>query len=100
MGKDYFKYLSQELDSELLGLVKQKGFYPYEYPSGFEKYKEELSSNEKFYRLLRGKKISDKQYEHVLKVWGRFEMIAIKFYHDLHLNEIWRFNVNWCVSKF
>ena len=72
MGKDYFKYLSQELDSELLGLVKQKGFYPYEYPSGFEKYKEELSSNEKFYRSLRGKKISDKQYEHVLNVWGRF----------------------------
>ena len=26
-----FKYLSQEFDNNLLDLVKQKGFYPYEY---------------------------------------------------------------------
>ena len=29
--KDYFKYLSQEFDNNVLDLVKQKGFYPYEY---------------------------------------------------------------------
>ena len=36
--------------------------------SGFEKFKEELPSKEKFYSLLMGKKISNKEYEHVLKV--------------------------------
>ena len=68
MGEHGFKYLSQECDSKVLCLVKQKGFYPYECMSGFEKFKEELSSKEKFYSLLMGKKISNKEYEHVLKV--------------------------------
>ena len=31
------------------------------------------------------KKISDKCYEHVLKVWDRFEMKAMNDYHDLYL---------------
>ena len=39
-GKDDFKYLSQEFDNNVLDLVKQKGFYPYEYISDFEKFKE------------------------------------------------------------
>ena len=30
-GKDEFMYLSQEFPSEVLDLVKQKGFYPGEY---------------------------------------------------------------------
>ena len=30
LGKDDFKYLSQEFDNSVLDLVKQKGFYPYE----------------------------------------------------------------------
>ena len=38
--KDDFKYLSQEFDNNVLDLVKQKGFYPYEYISDFEKFKE------------------------------------------------------------
>ena len=40
LGKDDFKYLSQEFDNNVLDLVKQKGFYPYEYMSNFEKFKE------------------------------------------------------------
>ena len=34
---------------------------------------------------LIGKKISDKEYEHVLNVWNKFEMKTMKDYHDLHL---------------
>ena len=60
--------MSQECDSKVLCLVKQKGFYPYECMSGFEKFKEELPSKEKFYSLLMGKKISNKEHGHVLKV--------------------------------
>ena len=40
LGKDDFKYLSQEFDNNLLVLVKQQSFYPYEYMSNFEKFKE------------------------------------------------------------
>ena len=66
LNKDDFKYLRQEFDNNVLDLVK--GFYPYEYMSDFEKFKEELPSKEKFHSLLTGKKISDKEYKHVLNV--------------------------------
>ena len=44
LNKDDFKYLSQEFDNNVLDSVKQKGFYPYEYMSNFEKFKEQLQS--------------------------------------------------------
>ena len=44
LDKDIFKYFSQELDNNVLDLVKQKRFYPYEYMSDFEKFKEKLPS--------------------------------------------------------
>ena len=77
--------MSQELHNNVLDLVKQKGFYPNEYMSNFEKFKEELPSKEKFYSSLTGKKISGKEYKHVHNVWKKFEMKTMKDYHDLHL---------------
>ena len=53
-----FNYLSQEYDSEVLGLGKQKEFYSCEYKSSFEMFKEMLQS--KFYSSLNSKNISDK----------------------------------------
>ena len=41
LNKKGFKYLSQEFDNNVLDLVKQKGFYSYEYMRGSEKFKEE-----------------------------------------------------------
>ena len=35
LNKDYFNYFSQEFENNVLDLVKQKGFYPYEYMSNF-----------------------------------------------------------------
>ena len=65
------KYLSQELNDNILYLVIQKFFYPYEYMSEFEKFKEKLSSKEKFFNSLKSKKkISDKEYQHVLLKFG------------------------------
>ena len=52
LNEDYFKCLSHEFDNNVLDLVKRKGFYPYEYMSDFEKFKEELSSKEKLYSSL------------------------------------------------
>ena len=40
LGKDEFQYLSQEFDNNVLDLVKQKGFYLYEYNSDFENFTE------------------------------------------------------------
>ena len=68
LNKDGFKYLSQEFDDNILDLVQQKGFYPYDYMSDFEKFKEEFPSKEKFYSSLTDKKISYKEYDHDLKV--------------------------------
>ena len=42
LGADDFKYLCQEFDNDVLDLVKQNGFYLYEYMSDFEKLKEEF----------------------------------------------------------
>ena len=44
LNKHDFKYLSQEFGNNILDLLKQKGFYPYEYVRDFEKFKEELPS--------------------------------------------------------
>ena len=46
-------YLSEKIDNNVLDLVKQKEFCPFEYMI---------------------KKISVKEYEHVLNVWEKFEM--------------------------
>ena len=85
MSKDYFKYLSQEFDKNTLHLVKQKGFYLYEYMSDFENFKEELPSKERFYSSLTNTKINENEYEHVVNVCKRLEMKIMKYDHDLYL---------------
>ena len=69
--------MSQEFDSKVLDLVKEKGFHLYECMSDFEKFKERLSSKDKFYSSLTDKKISDKDYEHFFKVWDKFRMKTV-----------------------
>ena len=78
LNKDDFKYLSQEFDNNLLDLVKLKEFYHYVYMSDFEKFKKELTSKENFYSSLTGKRNSDKEYDHALKVWNKFEIKTMK----------------------
>ena len=51
----------------------------------FEKFKDQLTSKEKVYSSLTVKKISDKEYDQVLKVWNKVEMKTMKYYHDLYL---------------
>ena len=52
--------------------------------SDFEKFKEELLSKEKFISSLTDRKITDKEYEHVLSVWNKFEIKTMKDDHDLY----------------
>ena len=51
----------------------------------FERFREELPIKEKFYSSLSGKKMSDEEYEHILKVCDKLEMKTMKDYHDLYL---------------
>ena len=53
--------------------------------SNFEKFKEEFPSKEKFYSSLTDRKITEKEYKHVLNVCNKFEMKSMKDYHDLYL---------------
>ena len=39
LSDDDFKYLTEEFGSKNLGLLKQKGAYPYEYMNSFERFK-------------------------------------------------------------
>ena len=75
MAKADFKYLSQEFDSNVLDLVKRKGFYAYEHMSGYKKFEEKLPSKEKFYSSLTD----------ILKIWNTFEMKTMKDYDDFYL---------------
>ena len=99
LGKDDFKYLSQELDNNILDLVKQKGFYPYEYMSDFEKFKEELPGKEKFCCSLTGQKINDKEYEYVLNVWNKIEMKTLKDYYNLYFKVVSATSLLVCFSS-
>ena len=85
LNKIDFKYLSQEFDNNVLDWIKQKWFYTYEYMTYFETFKEKWSSKEKYYSSLTDRQNTDKEYEHVINVWEKFEMKTVKNYHDLHL---------------
>ena len=47
LSKDDFKYLSKGFYNNVLNLVKQKGFYHYEYVKDFGKFTEELPGKKK-----------------------------------------------------
>ena len=57
LGENCFSHWSQEFDKEVLDLVKQKGFYRYEYMWDFEKLKEKWPDKNKFYSSSSGKVI-------------------------------------------
>ena len=48
LSDDDFKYLTEEFGSKNLGLLKQKGAYPYEYINIFERFNE----NKLLYKLF------------------------------------------------
>ena len=68
-SKNGFKHLSQKFDRKVLDLVKQKRFYSYEYMCNFEKFNETPSSSNDFYSSLSGEEISNKEFQHFLRVW-------------------------------
>ena len=86
LSDEDFKYLVEEFGSENLGLLKQKGAYPYEYMNSFKRFNEEKLPDKKcFYSFVEdgttddnGKKldghINKKDYLTFKKVWNEFNI--------------------------
>ena len=71
-----------EFSANVLDLLKERGFFPYDYWDSFEKFKEALPRKDKFDNTLNNCAISYKNYKRVFNV---FKMNNIKDYHDLYL---------------
>ena len=73
-----FKNLLNYFTPKQTELLKQKGFYPYEYMDSEEKFNDtKLPPREAFYSKLSGKGITEKD-------WNSFKMKTFKEYHELY----------------
>ena len=85
LPKDAFKNLLKYFTPEQAELLKQKGFYPYEYMDTEEKFNDtKLPPREAFYSKLSGRGIKEKDYKHAWNVWNTFKMKTFKEYHELY----------------
>ena len=85
LPKDAFKNLLKYFTPKQAEILKQKGFYPYEYMDSEEKFNDtKFPPREAFYSKLSGKGITEKDYKHVGNVWNTFNMKIFLEYHDLY----------------
>ena len=94
-----FKYLVDEFGSENLGILKEKGAYPYEYMNSLKRFNEQkLPARKHFFsstkkgKIDNDRKISDgyvsiKDYLVCEKIWDKFEMKNMGDYHDHYLKK-------------
>ena len=79
-----YKFCNGDLNKFFLLLAK--GIYPYEYIDSWERFDENtIPPKEAFYSELNLENITDKDYEHVKKVWKTFEIKNPGKYHDLYV---------------
>ena len=77
--------LNKYFTPEQVKLLKQKGFFPYDYMDNIEKLKDKKSPPQKaFYSKLTGKGINNYNYNHVLNVWKTWKMKTFKEYLELY----------------
>ena len=85
LPKDAFKNLLKYFTPKQAEILKQKGFYPYEYMNSEEKFNDtKLPPREVFYSKLSGRGIKEKDYKHAWNVWNSFKMKTFKEYHELY----------------
>ena len=76
-------YVSNDND---LDLLTDKGVYPYDYFTSFDKFREkQLPPKKAFYSNLTESHIEDDEYERALKIWEHFGIRNLGQYHDLYL---------------
>ena len=67
-------------------LLLRKGIYPYEYINSWERFDEKtIPPKEAFYSELNLNNTTDKDYEHVKKVWEAFGIKNLRQYHYLYV---------------
>ena len=77
--------LKKYFTTEQVKLLKQKGFFPYDYMDNIKKLKDSKPPpKEVFYSKLTGKGINNYNYNHVLNVWKTFKMKTFKEYLELY----------------
>ena len=77
--------LEKYFTPEQVKLLKQKGFFPYDYMDNIEKLKDSKPPPQKaFYSKLTGKGINNYNYNHVLNVWKTWKMKTLKEYLELY----------------
>ena len=85
LPKDAFKNLLKYFTPKQAEILKQKGFYPYEYMDTEEKFNDtKIPPREAFYSKLSGRGITEKDYKHAGNVWNSFKMKTFKEYHELY----------------
>ena len=85
LPKDAFKNLDKYYTPEQTELIKQKGFYPYEYMDTEETFNDtKLPPQEAFYSKLSVRGITKANYKHAWNVWNTFKMKTFKEYHELY----------------
>ena len=85
LPEDGFKNLEKYFKPYQAKLLKQKGFFPYEYLDNLEKLKDTITPpQDAFYSNLSGKGINESCYEHVLNVWKKFNIKTLKDYLKLY----------------
>ena len=77
-----YKFCNGDLNKFFLLL--RKGIYPYEYIVSWKRFDEKTIPPKKaFYSELNLENITDKDFEHVKKIWEAFEIKNLGEYHDL-----------------
>ena len=85
LPKDGFKNILRYFSEKQAEILKQKGFYPYEYMDKVERFNDTTPPPLKaFYSKLSGRGITEKDYKHVWNVWKTFNMKSLKDYHELY----------------
>ena len=87
--QDNFKFSKRNpyvSNDEDLDILTDKGVYPYDYMTSFDKFREkQLPPKEKFYSNLTESNIEDDEYERALKLWEHFGIRNLGQYQDLYL---------------
>ena len=69
-----------------LGLLSEKGVYPYDYMNSFDEFNDEqLPSKEQFYSRLTEEEITNDDYKKAKQIWKHFDIKNMGVYHDLYL---------------
>ena len=86
LPKENLKYTSEKFTGDELSLMSQKGMCPYHYMDCFEKFNlTELPTKDEFSSVLNDQHITNREYDHVRKVWETFSLKNMGEYHDLYL---------------